>query len=162
MTDWIRTWLMGVTCAAMVLALAECLTPEGGVRRICRMAGGVVLLLAAVSPVVKLEDADLLQITKQYQTDVQDYSEELEAKNDFLYESIIAENTSAYILDKAQELGMNCHVSVTVGWDDGVPRLAAVSVKGTWSAEQKDALSQMIESELGVPEQLQYFEESKS
>lgn len=160
MTEWIRSWLMGVTCAAMVLALAECLAPEGSVKRICRMAGGVVLLLAAISPVAKLEEADLSQITKGYQIDAQEYSNELEAKNDFLYESIIAENANAYILDKAQELGMTCRVSVTVGWDDGTPRLAAVTVKGIWTAEQKNTLSQILESDLGIPASLQYFKET--
>lgn len=159
MTEWIQSWLMGVTGAAMVLALAECLTPEGSVKRICRTVGGVVLLLAAISPVVKLEEAELSQITQRYHIDAQEFGSELEKKNDFLYESIIAENASAYILDKAQELGMTCQVSVTVGWEDGTPRLAAATVKGTWTVEQKNELSQILESDLGIPASLQYFKE---
>ena len=161
MTELIRSWLLGVTCAAMVMALVENLAPEGNVKRVCRLAGGIVLLLAAISPVVKLDEADLARLTRSYQLNAQAYSEELEAQNDFLYESIIAENAAAYISDKAEELGMSCRVSVAVAWEDGVPIPQSVTIKGTWTQQQRDELSGCIESELGIPGSLQYFKENE-
>ena len=161
MTELIRNWLMGVTCAAILLALAESLTPEGSVKRICRLAGGVVLLLAAISPVAKLEEADFARSTEQYQNRAEEYRDALDEETEILYESIIAEKTAAYILDKAEELGVTCQVSVTVGWEqDGTPRPAAVILYGLWTKEQKETLSHMITSDLGIPAAMQYFKES--
>lgn len=161
MTELVRSWLMGVTWAAMLLALAESLTPEGSVKRICRLAGGVVLLLAAIGPVAKLEEADFAQITGQYQSRAEEYREALDEETENLYESIIAEKTAAYILDKAEELGLTCQVSVTVGWEpDGTPCLAAVVLYGTWTKEQKEVLSQRIASDLGIPAAMQYYKEN--
>lgn len=159
MTELIRTWLLGVTAAAMILALAESLTPEGGVKRVCRLAGGLVLLLAAIGPILKLDEADLTRIVSKYKLSAEQYSETLEAQHDFLYESIIAQQTAAYILDKAEELEMDCSVDVTVGWKDDIPTPAAVTIRGAWTQAQRDRLSEIIASDLGVPRALQYFEE---
>ena len=161
MTDLVRNWLMGITCAAMVLALAESLAPEGSVKRICRLAGGLVLMLAAIGPVIKLEAVDLEGITDRYQASVREYREKLEAENDFLYESIIAENTAAYILDKAKELEITCQVSVTVAWtQDGVPQPHSVRITGDLTQQQRSQLGQILEKDLGIPVSLQYYEES--
>lgn len=162
MTELIRNWLLGVTCAAMLLALAEALTPEGSVKRICKLAGGVVLLLAAIGPVAKLEEADFARITERYQSRAEEYREALDEETENLYETIIAEKTGAYILDKAKELGMTCQVSVTVGWEaDGTPRPAAVILRGAWTREQKEELTQIIASDLGIPAAMQYYKENK-
>ena len=162
MTEFIKSWLLGVTCAAMVLALAESLAPEGGVKRVCRLAGGLVLLLAAISPVVKLDVADISRITEDYRTAAEEYSQALEETNEFLYESIIAENASAYILDKAGALGMNCTVSVNIAHDQvGTPYPDSVTVCGVWTREQRDELSRILENELGIPAQRQRFEETQ-
>lgn len=161
MTELIRNWLMGVTCAAILLALAESLTPEGSVKRICRLAGGVMLLLAAIGPVTRLEEADFARITERYQTQADTYREALNEETENLYESIIAEKTGAYILDKAEELGVTCQVSVTVGWEkNGTPRPAAVILYGTWTKEQKETLTQIIASDLGIPAAVQYYKEN--
>ncbi len=161
MTELIRNWLLGVTCASMLLALAECLTPKGSVKRIFKLAGGAVLLLAAIGPVAKLEETDFVRVTEQYQSRAEEYRDALNEETENLYESIIAEKTAAYILDKAEGLGVTCQVSVTVGWEtDGTPRPAAVVLYGIWTQEQKKALSQSITLDLGIPAAMQYFKES--
>ncbi len=40
MLELIRHWLVGITCAAMLVALAESLIPAGSIRRIARLTGG--------------------------------------------------------------------------------------------------------------------------
>lgn len=161
MTELVRSWLLGITCAAMVLALAESLAPEGSVKRVCRLAGGLILMLAAISPVLKLEEADLKEITERYQTGVQEYREKLEEENDFLYESIIEENAAAYILDKAEELGISCQVSVTVAWtQEGVPQIHSARITGAMTQQQRSELSRILEQDLGIPVSLQYYKES--
>lgn len=161
MMELMRNWLLGITCAAMVLALAENLAPEGSVKRICRLAGGLVLLLAAIGPVARLDEGDLARLTQQYQINAEKYEEELTRQQEILYESIIAEETAAYISDKAEELGITCRAEVTVAWKDGVPQPHTVILTGIWTVQQREALAEIIESDLGIVRSLQYYEESQ-
>ena len=55
MMELVRQWLLGVTCTALVLAVADSLAPEGSVKRVCRLAGGLALLIAAVCPVLHVD-----------------------------------------------------------------------------------------------------------
>lgn len=52
MTEWLREWLLGVVAAAMAVALIQSLTPKGTVGKIGRLAGGLLLLLAIVRPLL--------------------------------------------------------------------------------------------------------------
>ena len=52
MMELLRQWLVGVTCAAMIIALADSLTPSGTVRKVGKLVGGLVLLLAVLQPVL--------------------------------------------------------------------------------------------------------------
>ena len=162
MTEFIHTWVVGITCAAIVWAIAESLIPIENMRRICMLAGGIMLLMAVIMPIVELDAEDLESITAEFDQVSRRRQEELQMEQSFLYESIIEENTAAYILDKARELGVACTVHVTVAWRDEIPIPHTVRVKGVWTAEQHDALSQFIETELGISEAMQYFEESES
>lgn len=159
MTDLIRNWLLGVTCAAMVMAVAETLTPEGTVRRICRLAGGLVLALAAVNPVLKLDEGAISRALTEYRVTAEDYGAALVEKNNLLYKTIIEEETAAYILDKAKELGISCHVEVVFAYDEqGNPYPSQVTVLGRLTQLQQDQLSRLIETDLGVLPKYQRFE----
>ena len=68
--------------------------------------------------------------------------------------SIIKEQVTAYILDKASSLGLNLEVEVTMtGSSPPVP--SAVALKGTASPYAKQRLQQIITDELGIPEENQ-------
>lgn len=155
----IREWLLGVTCSAMVMALAESLAPEGGVKKVCRLAGGLVLLLAAIGPVVKLDEDAMAKALAEYRVTAQDYSDSLAERNNLLYKTIIEENTAAYILDKAEEMGISCQVEVTYAYDDeGSPYPCSVTVRGSWTEEQQIHLSLFLENDLGISVQRQQLE----
>ena len=159
MMELMRSWLFGVVCSSMVLALAESLVPEGGVKKVCRLAGGLVILLAAVSPVLKLDENALAQTMAQDHVAVEDWGEELKEENILLCQTIIEENTAAYIVDKAEQLGISCQAEVTFKYDeDGGVYPYAVSVRGDWADEQCSQLSRFLETDLGIPVQRQQLE----
>ena len=78
MMEAVRQWLLGVACTALVLAAADSLAPEGSVKKICRLAGGLALLLAAVGPVFRLDSGVLANALEGYQVLLQGYEETLE------------------------------------------------------------------------------------
>lgn len=159
MSELIREWLLGISSAAILLALIDQIVPEGGAKKVVTLAGGVFLVLVAISPIIKIDESALKDLTGQYQSDVQERSEELRREQEFLFESIIEEQTAAYILDKANELGVSCRVSVTVAWSDEAPVPHTITLWGSWTKSQRDELRQWIETELGVPASMQHFEE---
>jgi len=172
MMDWMRQWLLGVTCTALVLALAESLSPAGNVKKVCRLAGGLALVLAVVSPILSLDEGAMSRALSEYGFHVQRYEEALSEQNDLLFKTIMAEKnnllyqtiiedrTAAYIVDKAEEMGILCQTEVTFAYDeDGMPYPWEVTARGTWTQEQRQALAHMLEEDLGVPPQRQTYEE---
>ncbi|SBW03518.1 Stage III sporulation protein AF [uncultured Eubacteriales bacterium] len=157
MIELIRSWLVGITCAAMIVALAESLSPAGAVHKVGRLTGGLVLLLAILRPVAALDLGDLSGILAQYRVEAAGYSTLLDDENERLMKAIIEEETSAYILDKAAVLGIeDCTVTVAVA-DGERPVPEAVTVMGSLTENQQRALSRQIEADLAIPEERQTY-----
>ncbi len=161
MMEAVRQWLLSVTAAALVLALVEALAPEGGAKRVCRLAGGLALVLAAAGPVAGLLDGGAAgQAVQSWREEAGRYERELEEGRDLFYLTIIEEETAAYIVDKTKEFGLDCEAEVTYGYDeDGVPCPWEVTARGAWTQEQRERLERLLEEELGVPAQRQHYEE---
>lgn len=163
MIELIRSWLVGITCAAMVVALCESLAPSGAVRKVGRFTGGLVLLIAILQPVMKLDMQDLSGLLTEYRAAAGGYSAQLETENTKLMKDIIEEQTGAYILDKAAALGVeNCTVTVKATDSGGeYPIPEAVTVTGTLTEQQRNALSRQIEADLAIPAERQAWEDVK-
>lgn len=159
MIELIRSWLVGVTAAAMIAAAADTLAPEGAAKKACRLASGLLILLAVVKPVLTLDTADLSAALTRYRAASQEYSAALETENLRLMKSIIEEQTGAYIQDKAAELGAVCHAEVTCAVnEEEMPYPSQVTIRGDLTQAQIAALSRVIEEELAIPAQEQSYE----
>ena len=164
MREVIRDWLVGITCAAMVVALAESLTPQGTIRKIGRFTGGLVLLLAVVQPVMKLDEGSLRQSMAEYKAALSIYDGTLEEENQTLMKGIIAEQSGAYILDKAASLGIVCTVEVETapGEEGDYPVPYCVTIRGDLTGEQQKTLTEQIAADFAIPEERQYYESGES
>ena len=155
---FLREWLLGVVGAALAVALAQSLTPEGTIKKVGTLLGGLVLLLAAIRPVAALDPQDLAALVPDQGT----WEESASDVGEEMIKALIAEKTSAYIVDKGRELGVSCTVRVVVGEDPSgwaVPR--SVEIVGVWSKQEREALSQAIARELDIPPQRQIFREEE-
>lgn len=160
MTELVRQWLLGIACTALILAAAESLAPDGSVKKVCRLAGGLALLLAAVGPLLRLDSGALANMLEEYQAAVRSYEETLGEQNDLFYQTIIEDSTAAYIVDKAEKLGISCQAEVTISYDEnGVPCPWEVTARGDWTDEARETLERLLEDDLGVPPQRQHYEE---
>ncbi|MPN02192.1 hypothetical protein SDC9_149406 [bioreactor metagenome] len=156
----LRNWVIGVTCAAFLIAAADCITPSGAVKKLGRLTGGLVLLLAMISPLMGLDYETLSIAMTESRGTLSGYSQtDADKLSADLMKTIIAEQTGAYILDKATVLGAQCAVQVDCSVSkDNIPYPAAVTVVGTLSDSQRRALSQAIEADLAIPLAMQTFE----
>lgn len=152
----IKDWLLSVTAAALIVALAQALVPEGAVKKIGALVGGMVLLTVLLRPVAALDTEALTRWTAAY-TPVGDTEIN---QGEQMMKSLIAQKTSAYIVDKGTALGFVCEAAVRVESDEsGWPVPWEAEISGDFSREQRSALSQVLEEELGIPTERQYFRE---
>lgn len=158
MNGWMEQWLLGVACASFLLVVSGALVQGSSGKRVCKLAGSLLLLLVTMGPILRLDQQDWEELL-QLDTQVMEEAEQaLSEQNNLMYESIIEEETEAYILDKAEALGVQCQVEVVVQWEDEIPQPWSVRVKGTWTQAQRDRLSNMLVEELGIPQERQSFE----
>ena len=151
--SFLRQWLLGITAAALAAALAQALTPEGTVKKLLRLTGGLVLLLAVVRPLKGLAPAALPR-----PGDLVPSVETAETAGEEVMKTLIAQKVGAYIVDKGSALGCPCTAQVTVAEDgSGWAVPWSVEVRGQWTAQEKKELSRLIAQELNIPEERQTF-----
>jgi stage III sporulation protein AF len=137
--------------------------PQGSVKKVGKLVGGLVLLLTISAPIIRLEPVDLsVALTKQ-KFKQSGSSSLLEIENTNLVKKIIAEQTNAYISDKAAELGIDCAVDVIFSFtEDGEAYPISVTLEGVFSDEQRRNLTEYLEREFAIPAENQLYKGDRS
>lgn len=160
MMELLRQWLMGITGAALLAALAESMMPSGAVRRVGKLAGGLLLLLAVLQPLLTTGDLASAIVTVKDQALFTESRKNGEEANLEAMKTIIAQKTGAYILDKAAGVGAACQkvtVTCAVGQNQ-VPYPSAVTLVGSFTSEQRRQLTRILETELAITAEHQSYE----
>lgn len=162
--ELVRTWILGITVSAMVLAAADTLMPEGAVKKAGRFTGGLVLILCVLQPLVKLDYEDLYAMAESLPASAI-CTDQLEEEANEPMKAIIEEELATYIVDKAAQLGASCSAAVTCRTEEQsrvpVPNKAVIT--GSLTPAQKKELSDALERELGIaPERQIYKDEGVS
>ena len=155
----LREWLTSLVAVSMLLSVARTLVPEGSIRKISSVTGGLILLVVLLRP---LPGADLSRLDlhlEDYERAIGQRQEELASAGEAELAGIIEERTAAYISDKADTLGLAVKVQVeTKPAGDGVPV--------PWRAElwgpRSPALATYMEEELGIPGERQVWHEGEN
>ena len=132
------------------------------IKSLCFLALLAVVLVAAalLSPVVELDMQALPEAIARYGEAARAVADGAEEEADRLNRTIIERECAAYILDKADALGLSAsEASVTARWSEEgfwYPWECRVSCAEGGRA----ALSRAIEAELGIPPERQSWEES--
>jgi len=157
--ELIRTWILTVTVSAMIIALAEGLMPQGTVKRVGRLTGGLVLMLGILQPLVHMDYDELFLVANGLGEVVVESREEQDMRNNEAMKSIIEKELSAYALDKAQTLGLGCTVSITchLGEND-VPYPDQAVVTGLSGEARKQTMMRLLREDLGIPDARQIYE----
>ena len=159
MIGFIRSWILGLTAASIIAAVLISLSPPGKSRKITAFAAAFMLIVAMVKPILSFDFGTFQSSALQYGVLAEDYAALLEEENYRLMRVIIEDRSSAYISDKAINLGME-DITVTVltqKGDDGYPYPNEVFIEAECTAAQKTSLSNYIESEFGVQKSKQHW-----
>ena len=155
----ITAWIRALAGAAGFCAIALALCPEGRPKRGLRAACGVVMAAALLSPALGLDMQALPEAVARYGEAARSVAGEAGQEADRLNRTIIERECAAYILDKADALGISAaDAAVTARWSEEgfwYPWESQVSCPEGGRA----ALSEAIEAELGIPPERQSWEE---
>lgn len=153
MTDALRSWILGLTGAAVFCAAATLLTPEGRVKTVVRLLCGAVMASALLLPLLRMQTGSYALNLSKYRAEALRAENDAEKIRQSLDRRLIEEKAEAYILDKAQALGADvAGASVALEWStEGFWYPVGAELQGEYCAP----LSRLIEAELGVSAQAQ-------
>ena len=143
---FLRSWLLGVVACAVLVSLAGQLTDGGTMKKIVRFAGGMLLMLAMLRPLLRLDLAVLDVDLASYREAVAQLELELTQRQEDALSARIAAETGAYIEDKAHALGTEVTAEVTVREEDG----AFIPDRAVLFGEENAELSALLTQELGI------------
>jgi stage III sporulation protein AF len=150
----VRNWLTAVVAVSVLVSAVQSLIPEGTIRKIASLTGGLLLIIVMLQPLTKLQLGQLRLDYGSYSDAIEERQAELQEERDQELAELIAERTEAYISDKAETLGFSCTAEVkTAPGSDGVPCPYSVTVSCAPSAELADYMAE----ELGIPKERQIF-----
>lgn len=152
--DAVRGYLISLVAACMICAVSTALVKNGRMHKIVRFLGGILIALAAVTPLLSLRLDDLTgylaEFDREYSLDV----EGIEETTQSLLRKHIKQTAQTYIESKAEKLGASIQAEVTL--DDGeYPKPIAARITGTLTPEQLAALSQYMTEALGIAQTAQ-------
>lgn len=157
MSGALRDWILSLAGAAAVCSLAMCVTPAGRVKKVLGVVCGMVMAVALLSPVMDFDFDTYAAAMAVYRDRAEGAASAGEEVQNSMVRSIIQARCAAYILDKAEAMGMTGAVEVLAVWsaEDSVfvPFEAVLELRGDGRA----ALADKIASELGIPEERQYW-----
>lgn len=149
-----RQWIMSITAASLLSAVAMTLTPPGRVRQVTRLACALVCALAVAGPLARLDFDGLAASIARYEQQAQIITGQAEEEAKMMDRTYIEEQCQAYILAKAAEAELAVKgVSLSARWDE--EDLVWYPWTVTVQAPYDQRLSELIESELGIPAQRQ-------
>lgn len=161
MTEAIQSWLLSMIGIALISAIASFFASSGSMKRVLKLIGGVAMAAALISPLLKFDFAAYAGSLQLYHNQLSWDADAAEETENRLNRTIIESECSAYILDKATQLGVPLsEARVTVQWStDGIWYPYAVTITQPGGAEKNAALSGIIEADLGIPSERQEWRE---
>lgn len=155
----IKEWLLAVLAASLLTGAAQALMPKGAVSQVGKLACGLVLFLAVVSPVLGARYLELNELLEQYARELALAEEETAQVSKNLTSSFIDRETDAYIQGKTEELGLSCEVEVLWDWSGEVPEPSEAIVTGKLTQDERETLAQALSQDLAIPPEAITYEE---
>ena len=155
--EQIRQYILSVTASAVLCGIISgLLGKKGTTAAIGRLLCGIFLAITVLKPLMTLSISEITSFTDSYTADARAAAESGEELANDAMGDIIMQQTQAYILDKADALGVSVSVEVQLS-KDTPPIPESVTISGSISPYQRKQLSSLLEEDLGIPEENQVW-----
>lgn len=153
-------WLLSVIGTAFLVAIAEALIREEKVRQVGRLVGGLLMLLALLSPLGHLQPGEWTLSLETYFSQVAEKEQSYRQAQEDTVGALIKERSEAYIAGAAHKLGLEAcpKVGLAAAEEGEIPRPDAVEMDIPYHA----ALAAQIEEELGIRRERQTWQDKEA
>ncbi len=153
----ISEYLLSVTGAAILCAVVmRLLDGKGSAATVAKMLTGMFLALTVLTPLTNLRLSDALDLLPQISADAREAVAEGEASTKNALRQGITAQVEAYILDKAERLGLSLAVEVELS-KDAIPVPIRVRLRGNASPYAKQKLQAILRDDLGIEKENQIW-----
>ena len=155
MMEGVRQYILSLITAAIVCSIVKRIVgADSSFAPLLRIICGVFIAAIMLSPWIDFDLNNFPLVDGAIYQDANAVSDLGKAAADEALQAIIKEQTETYILSKANSLGIEISVDVTLS-DGNLP--SSVVICGEISPYSKTALGQYIEDTLAIPEEEQQW-----
>lgn len=145
----IGEYIISVCTAALLCGILNSMMVKGPAKEILKLVSGLFLAFCVISPVSNIHLPDLAAISQEVQEDAQSAAASGEEITDEALTESIIRQLEAYILDKAESMGLHPEVEVIL-MDDGSYLPKQVILSGKAPIVKRARLIQEIAEDLGL------------
>ncbi len=151
----IKSYVMNIVCAAIICASVKALLGEkSAIGQIGKTLCGIFLAVTIIAPLASISFTGISNYIEGLNAEADTFVQEGKSVSQEQLSAIIKARTEAYILDKADRMGLDVAVEVELDGDnDSIP--CAVRITGSVSPYKKEELRAYIESNLGIAKENQ-------
>ncbi len=146
----IKNYLLSIVIAAIFCAVTKALLDnKSAIGRIVQMLGGILLAVTILSPVLNISFRGITDYFDDLSAEAQVLVTDGKIASQESANAIIKDRTEAYILDKANRMGLQIAVEVELdASNNSIP--CSVVFKGSVSPYAKEILCGYVEDNLGI------------
>ena len=148
-------YILSIIIAAIICAATSTLLPpKTSAGQITKMLSGILLIVTIISPITNLSFRHLKDYIQDLSVYANNFVEEGQSASQEEIDAIIKTECEAYILNKADQMGLQIAVEVVLDENNhSIP--SGITVTGTVSPYAKEVLSVYIEDALGIKKEQQ-------
>lgn len=150
-----KEYILSIVSAAVICAIAKSfLGHKSAIGRVVSLLCGIFMTVTVAAPLGNITFSGISQYFGDLSDDAQKYVSEGTALAEIQAADIIKSQTEAYILDKANRMGLQISVEVELDEHNGnIPR--SVAIKGNVSPYAREQLCSFVEDTLGIAKENQ-------
>lgn len=154
MTGAIREWLAAAIAATMLVSVILPLVPNGPIKRIAGLTGGIIVILVLITPTARFSGKMFKELYKTHLQETETWENAAEEKRRQMWCDEVSDRLEEYIETYSASKGHLLYAEVKVlAREDGIPVPIAVEIKG----EFEEDISAWLALELGIPEEQQHW-----
>lgn len=155
--DHLRSYLLSVIVAALICSILTAMPGKNStLQSIRKTLCGIFMSVTLISPIMDLRIPDLQNYLDAFRWDAARAVDLGQSMTQDSLGLLIKQQTAAYILDKAGDMGAAVEVAVTLS--DGSPQIpCAVTITGMVSPYIRQRLTEMIEEDLQIKREDQHW-----
>lgn len=146
----IKGYLLSISACALLSSIVLSIIPKSNVKKIANLIGMLLIVLAAISPLVKIKAEDIAKSIAMIEIETEEIRTGVEINNREILAEVIQNRCETYILDKAELINADISVKIILSEEGGYPYPVGVLIEGAVTAEARAYLESIIEQDIGI------------